>query len=89
MHADGLISLTLDEEDGRRRIATLTDKGRAVHDDIIGMALEREKTLLSVLRTDEQQTLINILIKLHDNLPDVEIATSKYLDAHFPNIRQK
>lgn len=87
MHEDGLIGLTLDGEDGRKRIATLTDKGRAIHDDIIGIALEREKTLLSVLRPDEQKTLINILIKLHDNLPGVEIATSKYVDDHFPNAR--
>lgn len=84
MHADGLIGMSLDEEDGRRRIATLTVKGRAIHDDILGIALEREKTLLSVLQPSEREILIRILTKLHENLPDVEIATSKYVSEHFP-----
>jgi DNA-binding MarR family transcriptional regulator len=89
MHADGLIALSLDEEDGRRRIATLTAKGQAIHDDILGIALERERVLLSVLQPKEHEALIRILTKLHENLPDVETATSKYVGSHFPQAHRK
>jgi DNA-binding MarR family transcriptional regulator len=84
MHTDGLISMSLDKEDGRRRIATLTTKGRAIHNDILGIALERERTLLSVLEPSEHEVLISILTKLHENLPEVESATSLYVNNHFP-----
>jgi DNA-binding MarR family transcriptional regulator len=89
MHSDGLIGLSLDEGDGRRRIATLTAKGRAIHDDILGIALEREKTLLGVLDPTEHEALIGILTKLHENLPEVEIATSKYVSERFPQAKPK
>jgi DNA-binding MarR family transcriptional regulator len=36
MRARGLITLRLDVGDGRLRIATLTKKGRALHDQIMG-----------------------------------------------------
>lgn len=84
MHADGLIVMSLDDGDGRLRIATLTSKGQAIHDDILGIALERERALLTVLKPCEHEALIRILTKLHENLPEVEIATSKYVGERFP-----
>ena len=45
MQADGLVSISLDADDGRLRIATLTKKGRELHDQILGVALERERAL--------------------------------------------
>ena len=38
----GLITMALDDTDGRLRIAKLTAKGRKLHDQMIGIALERE-----------------------------------------------
>jgi DNA-binding MarR family transcriptional regulator len=83
MQVDGLISMSLDKTDGRLRIATLTLHGRKIHDDILGIALERERSLLSVLNQKEQDTLIELLTKLHDNLPKVETATTHYVQKNF------
>lgn len=79
MLAKGLIALSLDAADGRLRIATLTKKGRALHDQILGIALERERAFLSVLEPDEVETLIGLLQRLHENLPQVEAATARYV----------
>lgn len=85
MQAAGLISLALDEADGRLRLAALTRKGRDLHDQIIGVALERERALLSVLSEAEHDQLIRLLKRLHENLPAVEAATSRYLATRIGN----
>ena len=87
MQARGLITLGLDATDGRLRIATLTKKGRALHDQILGIALERGARLLSVLSAAEQETLIGLLKRLHENLPEVERATDCYVSARFPGAK--
>lgn len=84
MQSRGLITMGLDADDGRLRIATLTPQGRALHDQILGMALERERALLSVLSAAEQETLIGLLKRLHENLPAVEAATARYVAQRFP-----
>ena len=89
MQADGLISVDLDEDDGRLRLATVTDKGRALHDRILELAQERERVLLSVLSADERVALLDLLRRLHDNLPKVEQATSEFLDLHYPESRTR
>ena len=86
MQADGLITLGLDDADGRIRIARLTKKGRALHDRIIGIALERERAFLSVLTDAERETLIDLLKRLHANLPQVEEATASYVANRFPKL---
>lgn len=89
MQADGFITLGLDPADGRIRIATLTKKGRALHDKIIGIALERERAFLSVLSGAEQETLIGLLKRLHANLPQVETATARYVAERFPKVAER
>lgn len=84
MVAQGLITMALDADDGRLRIATLTDAGRALHDQILGVALERERAFLEVLKPAEVETLIGLLSRLHENLPAVEAATAKYVAQRFP-----
>ena len=84
MQAKGLIKLGLDADDGRVRIATLTSKGRKLHDQILGIALERERALLAVLSPAERNTLIGLLSRLHDNLPEVDAATARYVAERFP-----
>lgn len=81
MHADGLIRLHDDAYDKRVKLATLTAKGRKLHDEIIGLALTREEALLSNLTAKERETLIKLLNKLHANLPDVEASSFAYLEA--------
>lgn len=82
MQARGLVTIGLDANDGRLRIATLTPKGRAIHDQIRGIALERERALLAVLTPAERETLIDLLHRLHENLPAVEAATDRYVAQH-------
>jgi len=89
MQAKGLITMALDADDGRLRIATLTPKGRALHDEILGIALERERALLSVLSENERKALIGLLKRLHENLPAVEVATTRYVAQRFPHAPQR
>lgn len=84
MQARGLITVSLDDHDGRLRIATLTRKGRTLHDEILAVALARERALLSVLSEAERETLIALLQRLHENLPEVEAATTRYIDQRHP-----
>lgn len=84
MQAQGLISLGLDDSDGRIRVATATAKGRQLHDKILGIALERERALLAVLDADEHVVLIGLLRRLHENLASVDTATARYVECHFP-----
>lgn len=89
MQARGLITLSLDDADGRLRLATLTRKGRDLHDQIIGVALERERAFLSVLTPEEHETLIALLKRLHENLPAVEQATAGFIERHHPQQARK
>ena len=84
MQARGFITLSLDPGDGRARLATLTAAGRGMHDQIRGIALERERAFLSVLKPAERKTLIELLHRLHENLPAVEAATHRHLAQHCP-----
>lgn len=79
-----LITIGLDHADGRLRVATITPKGRALHDEILELAMERERAFLSVLNDKDRESLICLLRRLHDNLPVVEKATQEYLALHHP-----
>jgi DNA-binding MarR family transcriptional regulator len=78
-----LIEMDSDPADGRLKIARLTAKGHELHDIIIGVALERERAFMSVLSPAERDVFVNLLQRLHENLPQVEVATSTYLAEHF------
>ena len=85
MQERGLIRTELDESDGRLRIAVLTPKGRHLHEQIMGMALERERALLSVLDEHEVELLLGLMRRLHANLPAVEASTQAYVHERFPH----
>jgi DNA-binding MarR family transcriptional regulator len=85
MQEQRLIVLQLDDADGRLRLAKLTKKGRDLHDSIIGVALERERAFLSVLTPKEHDLLLDLLKRLHENLPQVDDATQRYLAEHLPS----
>jgi DNA-binding MarR family transcriptional regulator len=89
LQARRLITMGLDDADGRVRIATLTPAGRALHDEIRDMALERERALLSVLSESERDTLLGLLKRLHENLPAVEKATAQYVAKHYPHVARR
>ena len=82
----GLIEFALDPADGRLRLARLTEKGQLLHGQIRHVALERERVFLSVLTDDEHEVLLGLLRRLHENLPEVETATERYITERFPGV---
>lgn len=67
----GLAVVKADDGDARRRLVTLSREGRALHDRILAVALERERRLLSCLDPAEADALIGLLNRLHGNLDAV------------------
>ena len=68
MQKRGLVAIRADPNDGRTHSIALTAKGRATHDRVIVAALDRQRRLLSCLNHDEQEALIDLLRRLHNNL---------------------
>ena len=68
MQQRGLIAIHTDPNDGRSHSISLTAKGRATHDKVIVAALDRERRLMSCLDAGEQDVLIDLLRRLHNNL---------------------
>ena len=68
MQGRDLIAIKTDPHDGRSHSISLTPRGRAVHDQVIVAALERERQLLACLRKDEREVLIDLLRRIHANL---------------------
>ena len=64
----GLVVIRTSPDDGRTHAIALTARGRAVHDKVIVAALERERRLLSCLKKDEREVLVDLLRRLHENL---------------------
>jgi DNA-binding MarR family transcriptional regulator len=68
MQKRGLVTIRTDPSDGRSHSIALTAKGRITHDKVIVAALERERRLLSCLKKDEREVLIELLRRIHENL---------------------
>src|SRR3954451_18613676 len=64
----GLVAIRTAPDDGRSHAISLTPRGRATHDKVIMAALERERRLLSCLKKEEREVLIDLLRRLHENL---------------------
>jgi DNA-binding MarR family transcriptional regulator len=72
----GLVTIRTSPDDARSHSISLTARGRAIHDKVIVAALDRERRLLSCLRKDEREVLIDLLRRLHNNLGSVTGQTS-------------
>lgn len=57
----GHVRTQVDSADARRYTVSLTAEGRALHDRVIKVALERERRLLSDFSTEEIELLVNLL----------------------------
>lgn len=79
MHEKGLIAFRHDANDGRLRHTTLTPAGRELHDRIMRFALAREQVLLAGLSDDEVTVLLDLLQRIHANLPAVEAASDAFM----------
>ena len=72
MQERGLVAIKADQEDARTYSISLTSKGFATHDQVIVVALERERRLLSCLNKGEREVLIELLRRVHGNLDAVK-----------------
>lgn len=79
MQKRDLVTIRTDPQDGRSHSISLTPKGRTTHDNVIAVALDRERRLLACLRKDEQETLIKLLLRIHGNLGAVTDPTEPEL----------
>lgn len=68
MASQDLVTVGLDPGNRRSHVVALTPNGRAMHDRIITVALERERRLLDCLNPGEQDLLIRLLVRLHGNI---------------------
>jgi DNA-binding MarR family transcriptional regulator len=66
LEAKGLV--TIDPIDRRQRALSLTEKGGALHDQILPIALQRERILLSSLDAKDRKELLRLLRKLRENI---------------------
>jgi DNA-binding MarR family transcriptional regulator len=70
--ANGLVDRKIDRADRRRSILTLTPRGRAIHDEIVPRALEREAEILGALDEEEAETLFQIIGRLQGQANSVK-----------------
>jgi DNA-binding MarR family transcriptional regulator len=63
-----LVRAVGDPNDGRSRRLSMTEAGVALHEQIITVALERERALLSGLTASERDGLIELLRRLYANV---------------------
>jgi DNA-binding MarR family transcriptional regulator len=70
MEKRGLVAIK-SGADGRTYAISLTAKGMTTQDQVIAVALERERRLLSCLSKDEREALIALLRRVHGNLDAV------------------
>jgi DNA-binding MarR family transcriptional regulator len=64
----GLVVIRTAPDDARTHAISLTARGRVVHDKVFAAAIERERRLLSCLKPEEREVLIDMLRRLHENL---------------------
>ena len=66
----GAVSVKADGADSRRHNVALTAKGRALHDRIVPVALERQRDLLHDLSPAEIETLKDIIARMQARVGD-------------------
>ncbi len=66
----GVVSVKADGADSRRHNVALTAKGRALHDRIVPVALERQRDLLHDLSPAEVETLKDIIGRMQARVAD-------------------
>jgi DNA-binding MarR family transcriptional regulator len=68
MAAIGLVETQVQDCDQRRQFIALTREGIVMHDAIVDIALERERSLLADLSEEERRVLVRLLTRMHARL---------------------
>lgn len=74
MASRGLVSVHRDARDGRRRVATLTDAGHDLLQEMYGPALEVNRQLFTPLTDAESEQLIGLLERVLAHAPNENTA---------------
>lgn len=61
----------LAERNGRRSVMRLSEEGVRMYNEVLQIALAREKVLMKGLSAEERDTLFDLLHKVHENMADV------------------
>ncbi len=67
-----LVNIYADAQDSRKRLVSLTQKGIALHDEIIKIALAREKHLTANFTAEEHDMAVKLLKKMNENLTHID-----------------
>jgi DNA-binding MarR family transcriptional regulator len=76
----GIVSVEEDGEDGRRNNVALTAKGRALHDEMVPIALDRQSELVADLTQAEIETFTRLIDRLQAKIDDGEPADEPFPD---------
>lgn len=68
----GFIQYVSSEDPQRKRLISLTAKGRTLNAQIVPVVLERERLLLAKFSAEEKLMLLDFLRRLNQAMPDVE-----------------
>lgn len=68
----GIVSVREDGADSRRNNVALTAKGRALHDRIVPIELQRQRDLISDLTPDEVETFTSLIDRLQARVANGE-----------------
>ncbi|MBO0764444.1 MAG: winged helix-turn-helix transcriptional regulator [Hyphomicrobiaceae bacterium] len=66
----GIVGIREDGTDSRRHKIALTAKGRALHDRLVPVAIERQRELVSGLTSDEVAVFANLVDRLRARVSD-------------------
>jgi DNA-binding MarR family transcriptional regulator len=77
----GYASSNADAADARRRVWTLTPKGKAFVDMFHGVRIGRQERLIEVLSLEEKSVLVDILERLYASSEHLRLEESKMLAA--------
>ncbi|MBV7407861.1 MarR family winged helix-turn-helix transcriptional regulator [Maritimibacter sp. DP1N21-5] len=64
----GIVAFDAPKQNPRNRTWWLTDKGRGLHADILGVALEHEAKMMAGVAGEDLDTFLSVLRRMHVNL---------------------
>jgi DNA-binding MarR family transcriptional regulator len=85
----GIVSIKEDGADSRRNNVALTSKGRALHDRLVPIALERQRALLADLTPDEVRAFTGMIDRLQAKVADGAPAAEERLPKRRPRPRPR
>ncbi|WP_127104613.1 MarR family winged helix-turn-helix transcriptional regulator [Pararhodobacter zhoushanensis] len=68
----GILDHEISEQDIRRRTWALNDKGYALHDAVLAVALDRENTLISGVEPQDLEIFLKVMRQMHGNLAQMD-----------------